>query len=267
MRQWGGQLQNHTITSDLMRQVPSVLLTTFLHVLTQTGPDSGSNTLSDRTPCRCETHWWTKPAWSISPNAPPHTLPPQSKHQMRTIRSPPERSRSRMGRCCKGSSWRSSGWRRPRRRRGSCTFPALRSAPSGCSPGAGSRTAGSRRRQRRRRRRRRSGRRLSRQRPTWKSNRSKSYWGLPTRKTAWREPWIDMVICLFSAFLDECVNLWSCSRWRAPERDRVKALPRVSSSILNRAKLLATFFLFCFVAFLSTPRTRCRYFNSWLNSR
>lgn len=107
-----------------------------------------------------------------------------------------------MGRCCRGSSWRSSGWRRPLRRRESCTFPALRSAPSGCSPGAGSRRTGSRRRQRRRQRR--SGSRLSRQRPTWKSNRSKSYWGLPTRKTAWRESWIDMVIGCFSSYLDVC---------------------------------------------------------------
>lgn len=134
-------------------------------------------------------NWWTKNWVDLIDHAEPPS--PLLVHHM----NPPEWSRSRMDRCCRGSSWRSSGWLLPLLRMESCTCPAPRSAPSGCSPGAGSRRTGSRRR--RRQRQQRSGSRLSRQRPTWKSNRSKSYWGLPTRKTAWREPWIEMVIdCL-----------------------------------------------------------------------
>lgn len=111
------------------------------------------------------------------PPSPLFLSPPLCAHQG----SLPERSRSRMGRCCRGSSWRSSGWLwPPLHRTESRTCPALRSAPCGCSPGAASRRRGSRRR-------RRAESRPSRQAPTWKSNRSKWNWGLPTRKTAWRE--------------------------------------------------------------------------------
>lgn len=129
--------------------------------------------------------------------------------------SPPEWSRSRMDLCYRGSNWRNSGWRRPQRRRESCTFRALRSAPSGCSPGADSRKRGSRRRRRRW-----SGRCLSRQKPTWKSNRSKSYWGLPTRKTAWREAWTQMVIRCFSPPLFGCDNSQAAQSW-IPNRTRI----------------------------------------------
>lgn len=157
--------------------------------------ETGLSGLPRRTCWQCEVNWWTKPPWSISVKA---SHPPPVRPWDEAEVSPPEWSRLQTGRCRRENSWRSSGWRRLPRRKESCTSPALRSAPSGCSPRAGSRRTDSKRRQRRRQPR--SGRRLSRQRPTWKSNRSKSYWGLPTRKTAWREPWTDMVICGFTFF-------------------------------------------------------------------
>lgn len=168
----------------------------------------------------------------------PERPPPHSASNEAEV-NPPEWSRERMGRCCKGSSWRSSGWRRPLRRRESCTSPALRSAPTGYSPGAGSRRTGSRRK--RRRRQRRSGSRLSRQRPTWKSNRSKSYWGLPTRKTAWRESWIEMVIGCFSSYLDVCYDS-EVTVGEALQKDIWVKL--FCPEILKRVKMWAGFVVF-----------------------
>ena len=117
----------------------------------------------------------------------------RAEHQQMKV-NPPAWSRWRTARCCRGSSWHSSGWRQPQPRKGSCTCRARRRAPSWCSPGDGSRrTGGSRRRLR-------TGSHSCSQSLTWKSNRSKSYWGLPTRKTAWRRI-VDRYVSLASVVI------------------------------------------------------------------